>query len=79
MCWAIPLQLTEVTGDTGKVNVGGAVREVGLQLVEDPKVGDYVLIHAGFAIQKLDEKEAQETLRLWQEIAEKMEAEGEIR
>ena len=69
MCWAIPLRLTEVRGDIGKVDVGGAAREIGLQLIEDPRPGEYVLVHAGFAIQKLDEREALETLRLWDEIA----------
>jgi len=68
MCWAIPARIIEVDGAGGKVEVSGTVREVGLQLVDGPKVGDYVLVHAGFAIEKLDEREAQETLRLWEEI-----------
>ena len=72
MCWAIPLKIIEVNGDLGKVELEGTVREVGLQLVEDPKAGEYVLVHAGFAIQKLDEHEALETLRLWDEIAQAM-------
>jgi len=68
MCWAIPARIIEVDGAGGKVEGSGTVREVGLQLVDGPKVGDYVLVHAGFAIEKLDEREAQETLRLWEEI-----------
>ena len=69
MCWAIPLKLVERQGEIGKVELSGTVREVGLQLLDDVQPGDYVLVHAGFAIQKLDEEEAQETLRLWEEIA----------
>jgi len=78
MCWAIPLKIIEVDGDVGKVDVGGAVREVGLQFLDDPKPGDYVLVHAGFAIQKLDEDEAHRTLSLWREIADKMEGGDEV-
>ena len=70
MCWAIPAKITEIDGPTGKVELWGTVREVGLQLVDDPKVGDYVLVHAGFAIEKMREKEALETLGLWEEMAQ---------
>ncbi len=58
--------------ESGKANVDfgqGVLREVNVSLVE-AKVGDYVLVHAGYAIQVLEEKEAQETLRLWNEILE---------
>jgi len=68
MCWAIPTRLVEIDGQIGKVEIGGTVREIGLQLVEDPQVGDYVLIHAGFAIEKVDEEEAAKTLELLAEI-----------
>ena len=70
MCWAIPAKIIQIDGDVGKAELSGTVREVGLQLIDDLQLGDYVLIHAGFAIQKLDEQEAQETLRLWQEMLE---------
>lgn len=52
------------------VEFGGVRKEIGLQLVPDAKVGDYVLLHAGFAIEKLDEGEARETLRLLEELIE---------
>ena len=58
--------------ESGKANVDfgqGVLREVNVSLVE-AKVGEYVLVHAGYAIQVLDEKEAQETLRLWNEVLE---------
>ena len=72
MCWAVPAQIIEVDGEVGKVELSGTVREVGPQLLENPQIGDWVLIHAGFAIQKLHREEAEQTLRLLEEIAEEM-------
>ena len=68
MCWAIPMKVIEVEGDLGKAEVSGTVREVGLQFIPDPHVGDYVLVHAGFAIQKVDEEEALKTLAVFDEL-----------
>jgi len=68
MCLAIPGKLVSINGETGIVESGGVRREVGLQLVPEAKVGDYVLLHAGFAIQVVDEKEAAETLALLEEL-----------
>lgn len=70
MCWAVPLKIKDIDGEMGTVDLDGTTREVGLQLLDDPQPGDYVLVHAGFAIQKLDEEEARETLRLWDEMVE---------
>jgi len=68
MCLAIPARITRIKGDKAQVDFGeGVLREVNVTLVE-PKVGDYVLVHAGYAIQTVDEKEALETIALWQEI-----------
>jgi hydrogenase expression/formation protein HypC len=64
MCLAIPMKLVAVEGFNGTVLEGSIQREVRLDLVEAPEVGQYVLIHAGYAIQVLDEKEAIETLEL---------------
>ncbi|RLI22274.1 HypC/HybG/HupF family hydrogenase formation chaperone [Candidatus Bathyarchaeota archaeon] len=70
MCLAIPAKVIEVNGDIAKVDFGeGVLREVNVSLVE-AKVGDYVLVHAGYAIQVLSREEALETLRLWKEILE---------
>jgi len=70
MCLAIPAKVMEVSGTTAKVDFGeGVLREVNVSLVET-KVGDYVLVHAGYAIQVLSHEEAMETLRLWKEILE---------
>lgn len=68
MCLAIPMKLIQIEGDKGLVEIGNVKREVGLQLVEGVRVGDYLIVHAGFAIQKLDEKEALETLALFREM-----------
>jgi len=68
MCLAIPAKVVNRKEDKAEVDFGeGVLREVNVTLVE-AKVGDYILVHAGYAIQVLDEKEALETLRLWNEI-----------
>jgi len=70
MCLAIPAKVTEVNGDLAKVDFGGGVvREVNISLV-DVNVGDYVLVHAGYAIQVIDKEEAEETIKLWKEMLE---------
>lgn len=68
MCLAIPMQLTGIDGPRGTVTSGGVSCDVRLDLVESPDVGDYVLVHAGYAITVLDEAEAQETLTLLTEL-----------
>lgn len=71
MCLGIPMKVLEIDEDQmGTVEMGGVRRGVGLHLVEDVQIGEYVIVHAGFAISKLDEKEAQETLALLREMAE---------
>ena len=67
MCIAVPMNITEINGDIGIVESQGVKREVGLMLMEDIKVGDWVLIHAGFAISKLNQEEAEETMALLRE------------
>lgn len=70
MCLAIPAKILSIKEDKAKVDFGeGVSREVNVTLV-GAKVGDYVLVHAGYAIQVVEEKEALETLRLWNEILE---------
>jgi len=70
MCLAIPAKVVSVEKNTARVDFGeGVLREINVTLV-DAKVGDYVLVHAGYAIQVLDEKEAQETIHLWNQILE---------
>jgi len=68
MCLAIPAKVTSIQEDKARVDFGEDVlREVNVALV-NVKVGDYVLVHAGYAIQVLSEEEALETIRLWNEI-----------
>ncbi|MBX5326389.1 MAG: HypC/HybG/HupF family hydrogenase formation chaperone [Candidatus Bathyarchaeia archaeon] len=68
MCLAIPAKVVEIKENMAKVDFGeGVLRDVNVTLV-DIKLGDYVLVHAGYAIQVLDKESAEETLRLWKEI-----------
>lgn len=71
MCLAIPGKIVEITDEENhiaKVDVGGVRRGVNIGMLDDVEVGDYVLIHVGFAMSKIDEREAAETLRILQEI-----------
>jgi hydrogenase expression/formation protein HypC len=61
------MKVTEINGNAGVVEYSGVKREVGFMLLEDIKIDDWVIVHTGFAISKLDEKEAQETLALLRE------------
>jgi hydrogenase expression/formation protein HypC len=70
MCLGIPGKVIEIVKNVAKVDVGGLLRDVSLDLCPDASVGDYVLIHTGFAIQKVDEEEAKETLELLRQLAE---------
>ncbi len=68
MCLAIPAKVVKIHGDVAEVDFGeGVFREVNVALVE-AKIDEYVLVHAGYAIQVIDRKEAEETLKLWDEI-----------
>ncbi len=70
MCLGIPGKVLEIEKNVAKVEVGGLLRDVSLDLCPDVSVGEYVLIHTGFAIQKVDEEEAKETLELLRQLAE---------
>lgn len=71
MCLGIPVRIIELKEEGMAIGeVGGVRREVSVQLLPDARVGDYVILHAGFAIQKLDEDAARETLELLREMAE---------
>ena len=67
MCLAIPGKVIKIEGEHAIIDYGGNRRKANISLV-DVKVGDYVIVHAGFAIQKLNEKEAVETLKMWEEM-----------
>lgn len=68
MCLSIPAQIIKVEGDMADVSVGGTIFRAGIQMIVDPIPGDYVLLHAGFAIERISEKDALETLRIIEEI-----------
>lgn len=70
MCLAIPAKVLEVEVDRAKVDYGGVVREVNISLIEKPQPGEYVVVHAGYAIQVMDAAEAEETLDLFRQILE---------
>jgi hydrogenase expression/formation protein HypC len=69
MCLAIPSKLIQIKDNIGTIDVDGVRRKASLLLLEDAKVGDYVIVHAGFAIQKIDEQAAMESLKLLKEAA----------
>ncbi|MCD6330613.1 MAG: HypC/HybG/HupF family hydrogenase formation chaperone [Thermoplasmata archaeon] len=69
MCLAVPAKVIEIKGNKARVDYGGVIRDVDISLV-DVKPGDYVIVHAGFAIQVLNEKDAKETLKIFEELLE---------
>lgn len=80
MCLAVPMRIESIDADgLGTAHLGGTNHKVNLSLLESVAVGDYVIIHAGFAIEKLDQVEADERMKLFAEMAEKWkESGGEI-
>jgi hydrogenase expression/formation protein HypC len=68
MCLSIPAKIVSIDGNMAEVSAGGAIFKAGLHLIEDARVGDFILLHAGFAIQKISEKDAAETLRLFADM-----------
>ncbi len=70
MCLAVPVKVLKIDGKTAEIELGGVKRQARLDMLDDVIVGDYVILHAGFAIQKLDEQDALETLEIWREIIE---------
>ncbi|MDO8944933.1 MAG: HypC/HybG/HupF family hydrogenase formation chaperone [Desulfobacterales bacterium] len=74
MCLAIPSKITKIDNLMAVIDVDGVRREASLLLVEDAQVGDYVIVHAGFAISKIDEQAALETLALLKEAAALMDS-----
>ena len=68
MCLSIPAKVIEIKGQIAKVEVGGVNYEASLQMLTDVKEGDYVLLHTGFAIEKIDEEEAKATLQVFEDF-----------
>ncbi len=74
MCLAIPSKIISIDGDTAIIDVDGVRRETSLLLLEEPQVNDWVIVHAGFAIHKIDEAAARESLRILKETVAELEA-----
>lgn len=75
MCLAVPGRIEEITNDdpimrSGRVNFGGVLRQVNLAYVPEAQVGDYVIVHVGVALQRLDEQEARELLETLRQMGE---------
>ena len=70
MCLAVPMQIESKNGDTATVTAAGTSRDINISFLEDTSIGDYVLVHAGFAIKRIDEKAAEETAKLLNKMAD---------
>ena len=70
MCLSVPAKIVSLEGTTAAVDVAGNTREADVSMIEGARVGDYVLLHAGFAIGRYDHDDAVETLAFWRELAE---------
>jgi hydrogenase expression/formation protein HypC len=69
VCLAIPVRIVSINGDEAETEIGGVRRRVSIAFTPEARVGDYVLLHTGYAITVVDEAEAEETLKLLEEIA----------
>ena len=69
MCLAIPAKVLKIENNLAQVDMAGMKRQADIRMISNLRVGEYVLIHAGFAIEKIGEKEAEETLQLLREMA----------
>ena len=68
MCQAVPLRLVEINGKEALGESMGLKRKIRVDFIEEPKVGDYIMVHAGFAIERVPEKQALEDLEAWAEL-----------
>ncbi len=75
MCLAIPARIKAINGTEAEVEIGGITRQTSIMLTPEARVGDYVLLHAGYAINILDQAQAEETLAIFAEMSEIMEKE----
>ena len=68
MCLAVPCKIVSIEGDIATIEVAGVRREASLSLIDDATIGDYVIVHAGYAIHKIDETTAMESLKALNEV-----------
>lgn len=69
MCLAIPMKVVDIQGNQAVAVIGNTQYRANLDLLDKVEIGDYIIVHAGFAIEKLDEAAARESLTVWNEIA----------
>lgn len=69
MCLAVPLKLIEINGKTAVGEAMGMTRELRVDFIPDPQIGDFVIVHAGFAIERLPEQQAMDDLEAWEEVS----------
>ncbi len=70
MCLAVPLRIKEINGEDAVAERDGVSRKIKVGFIKDPKPGDYVIVHAGFAIERVDEQQAIDDLEAWKEFRE---------
>ena len=70
MCLAVPLRIKEISGDEALAERDGVSRKIKVGFIKDPKPGDYVIVHAGFAIERIEEQQAIDDLEAWKEFQE---------
>ena len=68
MCLAMPMKISKIDGSLAQCEAGGLTQDIRIDFITDPQTGDYVMVHAGFAIEKMSEKEALENMELLEEI-----------
>ena len=73
MCLAVPAKIRTIDKDQALVDFGGVTKKISLGILSDVKVGEYVLVHAGFAIGKLEAQEAQDTIKIFKELEKALE------
>ena len=76
MCLAVPMKIVEMEGRHATLEVDGVTTRANVSMIEDPKPGEYIIVHAGFAIERLDVAEAEERIKLFGELGELMSADG---
>ena len=76
MCLALPCRIVAIDGDTATIDVSGMKKDISLALLDDVAIGDYVIVHVGYALTKLDPAEAEKTLALFAEMGEQAMAEA---
>lgn len=67
MCLAVPLKLVKINGKTGVGEYDGISREIALDFIKNPKIGEYLMVHAGFAVERMREEDAKQNIKEWKE------------